>query len=145
VFRHIGGHAYGTIYPGPIGSVLTPHLRGPEFEHLSFASSLCGACTSVCPVRIDLHHHLLHNRRDTIKANGSRKIERMMFRMWRAAMLSPRLYSLGGGLTRLGLRMLYGLGLAGTIFDPMRAWNRRRTPVPLPAKSFRARWKKMQP
>jgi L-lactate dehydrogenase complex protein LldF len=142
VFRHIGGHAYGTIYPGPIGSVLTPHLRGPEFEHLSFASSLCGACTSVCPVRIDLHHHLLHNRRDTVKANGARKSERMMFRLWRTAMLSPTLYSLGGGLTRFGLRVLYGLGLAGTVFDPMREWNRRRTPVPLPTKSFRARWKK---
>ena len=142
VYRHIGGHTYGTIYPGPIGSVLTPHLRGPEFAHLSFASSLCGACTSVCPVRIDLHHHLLYNRRETVKAASSKGSERLMFRLWRAAMLRPRLYSLGGGLGRWGLRALYGLGLAGTIFDPLRDWNRHRAPVPLPKKSFRAQWKK---
>lgn len=142
VYRHIGGHAYGTIYPGPIGSVLTPHLLGKEFDHLSYASSLCGACTSVCPVRIDLHHHLLHNRRDFVKAHDTKLSERVMFRLWRAAMLRPWLYSLGGGLTRLGLRMLYGLGLAGSALDPMRAWNRQRSPVALPKKSFRASWKK---
>ncbi|HWG50526.1 MAG TPA: LutB/LldF family L-lactate oxidation iron-sulfur protein, partial [Candidatus Acidoferrales bacterium] len=68
VYRHIGGHTYGTTYPGPIGAVLTPHLRGRQFEHLSYATSLCGACTTVCPVKIDLHHHLLHNRRDFMKA-----------------------------------------------------------------------------
>jgi L-lactate dehydrogenase complex protein LldF len=141
VYRHIGGHAYGTIYGGPIGSVLTPHLRGHQFEHLSYASSLCGACTSVCPVGIDLHHHLLHNRRDFVEAKESKWRERTMFRMWRAAMLSPWFYKTGGELTRWGLRMAYGLGLAGTILDPMRAWNRRRARVPLPKKSFRAMWK----
>lgn len=142
VYRHIGGHAYGTIYPGPIGSVLTPHLLGKEFDHLSYASSLCGACTSVCPVRIDLHHHLLHNRRDFVKARDTRLRERIMFRLFRAAMLRPRLYAFGGGLTRLGLRALYGLGFAGSVLDPMREWNRQRAPMPLPKQSFRARWKK---
>ncbi|HKF23032.1 MAG TPA: LutB/LldF family L-lactate oxidation iron-sulfur protein [Candidatus Angelobacter sp.] len=142
VYRHIGGHTYGTIYPGPIGSVLTPHLRGPEFAHLSSASSLCGACTSVCPVRIDLHHHLLHNRRDTVQAHETKGSERLMFRLWRTVILRPRLYSLAGGLGRWGLRALYGLGLEGTVFDPMREWNRRRAPVPLPRRSFRAQWKK---
>jgi L-lactate dehydrogenase complex protein LldF len=142
VYRHIGGHAYGTIYGGPIGSVLTPHLRGTQFEHLSYASSLCGACTSVCPVRIDLHHHLLHNRRDYVEARESKFSERIMFRLWRSAMLSPWLYRIGGGLTRLGLRMLYGMRLSGSVLDPLRAWNRQRSPVPLPRKSFRAMWKK---
>ena len=142
VYRHIGGHAYGTIYGGPIGSVLTPHLRGSQFEHLSYASSLCGACTSVCPVRIDLHHHLLHNRRDYVEAREGRFSERMMFRLFRLAMLSPGLYRMGGGLTRLGLRMLYALGLTGSVLDPLRPWNRQRSPVPLPRKSFRAVWKK---
>ena len=74
VYRNIGGHTYNTTYPGPIGSVLTPHLRGSEFQHLSYASSLCGACSSVCPVNINLHHHLLHNRRD-FTAAGSGKSE----------------------------------------------------------------------
>ena len=142
VYRHIGGHAYGTIYPGPIGSVLTPHLLGKQFDHLSYASSLCGACTSVCPVRIDLHHHLLHNRRDFVEAKDTKFSERIAFRLFRAAMLRPWLYALGGQVTRLGLRALYGAGLAGSPLDPLRAWNRQRTPPPLPKKSFRAHWKK---
>ena len=70
VFRTVGGHTYGTTYPGPIGSVLTPHLRGlDEFQHLSYASSLCGACTDACPVKIDLHHHLLENRRNAVSTS----------------------------------------------------------------------------
>jgi L-lactate dehydrogenase complex protein LldF len=142
VFRHVGGHTYGTTYPGPIGSVLTPHLNGiKEFKHLSYASSLCGACTSVCPVKIDLHHHLLQNRRNATEAGATTTSERMMFRAWRWAMLRPRVYALGGWLTRTALRILYRLGLAGSILDPMRVWNRYRSPVPLPSESFREIWK----
>jgi L-lactate dehydrogenase complex protein LldF len=142
VYRNIGGHTYNTTYPGPIGSVLTPHLRGSEFEHLSYASSLCGACTSVCPVNINLHHHLLHNRRDFTKAGGPKTAgERRQFKIWKTAMLHPRFYELGGWMMRRSLRFLYGMGLAGTALDPMRAWSRKRTPVPLPTQSFRARWK----
>ncbi len=143
VFRHVGGHTYGTTYPGPIGSVLTPHLNGiKEFKHLSYASSLCGACTSVCPVKIDLHHHLLQNRRNATEAGATKSSERMMFRAWRSAMLHPWMYALGGWSMRKALRILYGLGLAGSVVDPMRVWNRYRSPVPLPSESFRARWRK---
>ncbi len=143
VFRHIGGHTYGTTYPGPIGSVLTPHLNGiSEFKHLSYASSLCGACNSVCPVKIELSHHLLQNRRNATEAGATSSSERMLFRMWRAAMGSPSMYALGGWAMRKALRIVYGLGLAGTVFDPMRVWNRYRSPVPLPTESFRAKWRK---
>ena len=142
VYRHIGGHAYGTIYGGPIGSVLTPHLRGPNFEHLSYASSLCGACTSVCPVRIDLHHHLLHNRHDSAMAGHAAAGGRTQWKIFSRAMQSPAMYSLGGWMMRRGLRALYALGLAGTALDPMRKWNIKRAPVPLPAQSFRAQWRK---
>jgi len=142
VFVRIGGHSYGTTYSGPIGSVLTPHLRGPQFQHLSYASSLCGACTSVCPVKIDLHHHLLHNRRNATSAKQTKLSERVMFRGWRQLMLHPRLYALSGWLGRKSLRLLYSMGLAGSIFDPLRAWNRQRSPVPLPALSFRELWNK---
>jgi L-lactate dehydrogenase complex protein LldF len=143
VFRHVGGHTYGTTYPGPIGSVLTPHFKGiAEFKHLSYASSLCGACTSVCPVKIDLHHHLLHNRRNATAAGTTAWTERFMFRAWRFAMLRPRTYALTGWAGRNVLRLLYALGLAGSILDPMRGWNHRRAPVPLPSESFRARWRK---
>jgi L-lactate dehydrogenase complex protein LldF len=143
VFRHVGGHTYGTTYPGPIGSVLTPHLAGiKEFKHLSYASSLCGACSSVCPVKIDLAHHLLQNRRNATVARTTKSSERLMFRAWRYAMLHPRMYALGGWSMRKALRMIYSLGLAGSILDPMRVWNRHRSPVPLPSESFRARWRK---
>src|SRR5258707_11069074 len=67
IFKNIGGHAYGTTYQGPIGSVITPHFRGlQDWKHLSGASSLCGACTEACPVKIDIHHHLLQNRRNAV-------------------------------------------------------------------------------
>ena len=63
VYKNIGGHAYGATYSGPIGSVITPHLKGmAEFKHLSYASSLCGNCTEVCPVKINIHGMLLENR-----------------------------------------------------------------------------------
>ncbi len=143
VFRHVGGHTYGTTYPGPIGSVLTPHLNGiKEFQHLSYASSLCGACTSVCPVKIDLHHHLLQNRRNAVSAGANKPSERWMFRAWRYAMLRPQSYELGGWAMRKALRLIYRLGLAGSAFDPMQVWNCYRAPVPLPVESFRAQWRK---
>ncbi|HEU4417172.1 MAG TPA: lactate utilization protein LutB domain-containing protein, partial [Candidatus Angelobacter sp.] len=104
--------------------------------------SLCGACTSVCPVNINLHHHLLHNRRDFTNAGSAKASERTQFKLWRMAMLNPRLYALGGWMMRRGLRLLYGLGLAGTVLDPMRAWTHKRSPVPLPSRSFRSLWKK---
>jgi L-lactate dehydrogenase complex protein LldF len=141
VYRQIGGHTYGTTYPGPIGSVLTPHLRGKDFEHLSYASSLCGACTSVCPVRIDLHHHLLHNRRDFVQARDTKFSKRMAFRIWRTAMQHPSLYAFGGVVARRAMRLLYAMGLAGSVLDPAREWNRRRATMPMPAKSFRALWR----
>ena len=63
VYRNIGGHTYATTYSGPIGAVISPHLKGMnEFKHLSFASSLCGKCTEVCPAKINLHELLLYNR-----------------------------------------------------------------------------------
>src|ERR1700726_1617444 len=80
IFRNVGGQTYGTTYQGPIGSVITPHLRGlPDWKHLSFASSLCGACTETCPVKIDLHHHLLQNRRNATALESS-QLDRNSFR-----------------------------------------------------------------
>jgi L-lactate dehydrogenase complex protein LldF len=143
VFRTVGGHAYGTTYMGPIGSVLTPHLRGlPEFNHLSYASSLCGACTDVCPVKIDLHHHLLHNRRDAVAESDRPLAERMAFRVWRWANLSAGRFAFFGWAARLGMRVLHSLRLDGSILDPGRAWNKNHAGLPVPSKSFRAMWGK---
>jgi L-lactate dehydrogenase complex protein LldF len=122
--------------------VLVPRLEGKKFEHLSYASSLCGACTSVCPVKIDLHHHLLHNRRDFTEKGSASAAERMQFKLWRLAMLSPKLYAMGGWLMRRSLKAIYGFGFSGSLLDPMRAWNKGRSPVPLPPQSFRQQWRK---
>jgi L-lactate dehydrogenase complex protein LldF len=143
VFRQVGGHTYGTTYPGPIGSVLTPHLRGlNEFQHLSYASSLCGACTSVCPVEIDLHHHLLHNRRNAVRAGTHSFAERLGFRIWRWVMSSARRFRWFGALGKWALRLMQRLGLMRTALDPMRPWTEFREMPPLPKESFRELWRK---
>jgi L-lactate dehydrogenase complex protein LldF len=142
VYRTIGGHAYGTTYSGPIGSVLTPHLRGlNEFQHLSYASSLCGACTDACPVKIDLHHHLLENRRNAVSRADRPMMERIGFNIWRWTMQSPGRFALVGWLARTAMRFLRALHLNGTAIDPARAWSKNHAAFSLPKKSFRALWR----
>jgi L-lactate dehydrogenase complex protein LldF len=145
VYRTVGGHTYGTTYQGPIGSVLTPHLRGiKEFQHLSSASSLCGACTEACPVKIDLHHHLLHNRRNAVATKNRSWLERAGFKLWRWSMLGSRRFACLGALTRAALRAINRLGLAGSVLDPARPWTKDRASLPAPRRSFRALWEKQE-
>lgn len=143
VFRTIGGHSYGTVYGGPIGSVLMPHLGGlNKYQHLSFASSLCGACTNACPVKIDLHHHLLQNRRNAIQSTDRPVAERFAFHLWRWAMMDERRFALFSGGARAVLRAIHALGLTRTPLDPMRLWTKTHAAPPIPAKSFRALWRR---
>ena len=101
IYKGVGGHAYGTTYSGPIGSVITPHLQGmKEFKHLSYASSLCGKCTEVCPVRIDIHKLLLYNRRDSVVDKTHPKSEHLVYSFWKKAMLSRRIMNRGGARTK---------------------------------------------
>lgn len=139
IFKNVGGHSYGTTYQGPIGSVITPHLRGlQDWKHLSYASSLCGACTETCPVRIDLHHHLLRNRRNAVNEKPKR-IEQLMYKGFVMLMRRPWLYRLTGRLAKLGDKL--GKPLAGKKLDPLRAWRSTRT-LPSPAKqTFKDYWK----
>lgn len=89
IYKNIGGHSYETTYQGPIGSVITPHLRGmQEFGHLSNASSLCGKCTEVCPVKIDLHQLLLQNRQTEREQGLKPKSERFIWKQWERLMLN---------------------------------------------------------
>jgi L-lactate dehydrogenase complex protein LldF len=143
IFRNVGGHTYATTYQGPIGSVITPHLRGlPEWQHLSQASSLCGACTQTCPVRIDLHHHLLHNRRNAFAvANGIGS--RSAFRAFAFAMNHPFFYRVAARAGRLFqpfLRLIQG-----SVFDPARAWTKSRELPAFANRSFREVWRKRHP
>src|SRR4051794_38430757 len=95
VYQQVGGHAYGSVYPGPIGAVITPQLMGiQKAAQLPYASSLCGACREVCPVKIDIPRLLLHLRGEISPRKG-RRAERLAFKMWARVMTSPLLYKLG--------------------------------------------------
>ena len=136
IFKNVGGFTYGTTYQGPIGSVITPHLRGlTDWNHLSGASSLCGACTDACPVRIDIHHHLLHNRRNAARTAPSR-LEKLGHKVFVQVARRPGLFATGGWLFR------HTLGLVKRIKPPlMKQWLDTRDLPSAPSQSFRAAWK----
>src|ERR1700744_449520 len=101
VYKNIGGHTYETTYSGPIGSIITPHMQGMEdFKHLSYASSLCGRCTEVCPIKIDIHKMLLLNRRDAVKEGIVAKKEEWGWEIWKKGMLSRKLMDFFSGKTK---------------------------------------------
>ena len=139
IYRHIGGHTYGTTYSGPIGSVITPHLRGlQDFKHLSFASSLCGACSQVCPVKINLHHHLLQNRRNAARARPS-FLEKTAFKMFAFVVNRPGLYAWSKKAGRL-LQKLHPI-VKGTRCDPAYAWTKTRDLPPVAPQTFKEYWR----
>jgi len=101
VYKNIGGHTYETTYSGPIGSIIEPHLNGMEqFKHLSYASSLCGKCTEVCPVSIDIHKMLLLNRRDAVNEGLVTAKEKWGWAIWKKGMLSRKLTDFFSGKTK---------------------------------------------
>ena len=98
VYKNIGGHAYGTTYSGPIGSVITPQLGDmKDWKHLSYASSLCGNCTDVCAVKINLHELLLENRHESVDNGYSSWSETVAWKVWKKASLSRKLMNKGNG------------------------------------------------
>jgi L-lactate dehydrogenase complex protein LldF len=138
VYNQIGGHAYGSVYPGPIGAILTPQLAGLEpAAQLPFASSLCGACRDVCPVKIDIPRLLLDRRAkvNATKAAPGGRLERVGFRAWAWAMTSPARY-------RFAARLARALPWAGRW--RMRAWTSTRVLPPLAKRSFRERWSELE-
>jgi L-lactate dehydrogenase complex protein LldF len=140
IFRNVGGHTYATTYQGPIGSVITPHLRGlMDWKHLSYASSLCGACTDVCPVKIDLHHHLLHNRRNAV-ATQPDPSEQIAFRLFAFLTRFPRLINLLARLSRPFLPFIQRF--EPLLPPPIKAWTSSRDLPPIASQSFRDYWRK---
>lgn len=139
IFKNIGGLSYNTTYQGPIGSVITPHLRGLKpWNHLSHASSLCGSCTETCPVKIDLHHHLLRNRRNAA-AQFPKPAEKGIYRWFVRVMRRPALYNLAFNWMRR-LMPLHKF-VAGGRLDPAANWFRSRALPEPAAKSFKDYWK----
>lgn len=131
VYKNIGGHAYGATYSGPIGSVITPHLGGmSEFKHLSYASSLCGNCTEVCPVKINIHEMLLENRHIAVEEGLNTFTENMAWKIWRRGMMSRRMINMAGS----GIKNK----VFGMIFS--KAWANRRNEIHFPAQNFQQLW-----
>lgn len=135
VYKNIGGHAYGTPYSGPIGAVIAPFLQDFEkYKHLSYASSLCGNCTEVCPVKINLHELLLHNRNESVKRKTYTFMERMSMVVMKNFMLKrSRIDSSSAGVKNTILRKFF-----------KKTWgSRRELPVVKP-KSFRQLWEEQR-
>lgn len=131
VYKNIGGHAYGTTYSGPIGSVITPNLKDrAEWKHLSNASSLCGNCTEVCAVKINLHELLLENRHEAVDAGDAELSEKMAWKMWKQAMLRRSWMNIVNGNTK------------GWFMNKVaKAWTKEHGPLEFPKKSFNEQWK----
>ncbi len=131
VYKNIGGHSYGATYSGPIGSVITPHLRGmDDFKHLSYASTLCGNCTEVCAVKINIHELLLENRHESVEEGLTSFSERMAWKIWKLASLRRGLMNTGSG--KLKNKVVNGL---------FKGWKQNRSELEFSSKTFNQLWK----
>jgi len=130
VYKNIGGHSYEATYSGPIGSVITPHLNGmKEWKHLSYASSLCGNCTEVCAVKINLHELLLENRREAVDEGDSSFAERTGWKLWKQAMLQRSLMNMGNRSIKNWV-----------VNTLLKGWKEHRSDMKFPKKSFNQMW-----
>ncbi|MDQ6844175.1 MAG: LutB/LldF family L-lactate oxidation iron-sulfur protein [Bacteroidota bacterium] len=131
IYKNIGGHTYGTTYSGPIGSVITPHLQGMnDYKHLSYASSLCGNCTEVCAVKINLHELLLVNRKESVEERMTSFSERAAWKLWRMASLKRGMMNMGSA------------SLKNKIVNKLfKGWNKHRSDLQFSDKTFNEMWK----
>jgi L-lactate dehydrogenase complex protein LldF len=131
VYKNIGGHSYETTYSGPIGKVITPYLSGvDEYKHLSNASSLCGNCTEVCPVRINLHNLLLDNRHEAVLEGTSTLAERVAWKAWVVASLNRPMMNMGNGKMKNWV-----------VNKVFKGWAVHRSELDFTPKTFNEMWK----
>lgn len=135
VYQNIGGHTYNTTYQGPIGSLIAPHLQGVKnFKHLSQASTLCGKCTEVCPVGIDIHNMLLLNRRDAVETNQVASTEKSTWKKFTYVVKRRKLMDFfGGKFKNFFLRYFF-----------KKAWGTHRDLPQMADKSFSKQWKEQE-
>lgn len=130
VYKNIGGHSYETTYSGPIGKVITPYLSGmKDYKHLSNASSLCGNCTEVCPVRINLHELLLDNRHEAVKEGNSSLAERLAWKAWKTASLNRSMMNMGNAKLKNWV-----------VNKVFKGWNTHRSDLDFSNKTFSELW-----
>jgi L-lactate dehydrogenase complex protein LldF len=141
VYGEIGGHAYNSTYPGPIGAVVSTALFGTEFSELANASTLCGACRDICPVRIDIPRMLLAVRQQHVQAKQPPAWLRWGMPLYAWVMASPGRYRLAQRLAALGTHVLARGGRVRRLPPPLDAWTRRRDFPVFAGQSFRDRLK----
>jgi L-lactate dehydrogenase complex protein LldF len=144
VYARTGGHAYGSTYPGPIGAILTPMLSGMhEAGSLPFASSLCGACYEVCPVKINIPEVLVHLRRREVERTSGHRLsgERLAMRAMARVFADRRLYEAAQRAGRLGQWPLARGGKIEHLPGPLSGWSSARDLRPIPRQSFRDWWR----
>jgi L-lactate dehydrogenase complex protein LldF len=143
VYERTGGHAYGSTYPGPIGAILTPMLSGiEEAGSLPYASSLCGACYEVCPVKIDIPAVLVHLRQQVVEHSGRFSVEHASMRALARVFADRRLYEAAQKAGRLGQWPLVRRGKIERLPGPLAGWSSMRDLRPVPRESFRDWWRK---
>ncbi|MEK6250117.1 MAG: LUD domain-containing protein, partial [Planctomycetales bacterium] len=138
VYRRSGGHSYGYTVPGPIGSILAPARDPKAYSTLPYASSLCGSCTDVCPVKIDLHHQLLAWRRELASQRLLPWRKRLAMKFASHVLRRPWLYQLLGKTTRFALAVLPRF----IIYNRFNVWGRQRELPAVPKQSFREAFRK---
>jgi L-lactate dehydrogenase complex protein LldF len=146
IYRHVGGHSYGSIYPGPIGAVLSPLLGGyDDYKELPYASSLCGACTEACPVKIPLHDLLIKHRRNIVEEQGKAGFgEKLAMKGFSLAASSPKLFSFGSKAAPTMMGPFASEGKIKKGPGPIKPWTDIRD-FPEPSKqSFRDWFKKKE-
>jgi len=134
VYKNIGGHSYETTYSGPIGKVITPYLSGmDEYKHLSYSSSLCGNCTEVCPVRINLHELLLDNRHEAVLQGSSTMAERIAWKAWKHASLNRKTMNMGSGTIKNWV-----------VNKVFKGWTAHRSNLDFSEKTFNQMWQEFR-
>jgi L-lactate dehydrogenase complex protein LldF len=150
VYSAVGGHAYGTVYPGPIGAVIEPlYARDDERRaELAEASSLCGACHEACPVRIPLHDMLVRLRQDNARRGRGGPTALALQRIAARAMAVPFVYDAAGRIARRAARLAAGGGQLGRwalgSAPVLRELLRRRALPDVPIRSFRELWDELE-
>ncbi len=140
VYERTGGHAYGSVYPGPIGAILSPQLTGVEDNaSLPFASSLCGACYDVCPVKIDIPGLLVHLRARHVEAQRLPTPEAVVMAAAAWVMGDPRRFAAAQRASRAGRLLARGDRIA-SLPPPLSAWTASRDAPKPPAETFREWW-----
>lgn len=146
VYRHVGGHTYGSVYSGPIGAVLTPLLQQDmkEAGQLSYASSLCGACYEACPVKIPLHDMLVQLRARKVRLGLTPLAERVAFKTFQTTFGNVKLYRVAAKSAYYLMKPFVSKGVIKKAPGPAAGWTQSRHLPMKPKQSFRERWVELQ-